>query len=373
MQSIMSGACLSRAAAFAMACALTGACGGGTAQSDATAPKAAAPGGGEQARPANAGNYASAPENPCDWIPAADVARSVGALAGTPTRVRSAESPSPDPRGTGCLYTLAQQPAMGKGTVTVEVVLNQGVIEQDAIGRARDILARELNDGAAPAPRTEPPTAPAGRWDYAGRLPNVFIGRQGTIGVHIGTESLAIKSEVLEALAASVLDRLPDRPFSLPPNPDLVALAKLNPETRTRPSTSPDPCTLLTREEAEAALGPLSVAPYRSGKDSALATPEGDSCSYYTTRHRALIITPEWASGRMLFGMLRGVSGLTGAVLGQPATPSSATGPWEKVAADVTGGLSFLKADRMLTVHYRTSAADKDGALRLAAQAVNRL
>ena len=373
MQSIISPARFSRAVAFAMTCALTGACGNGTAATDAAAPKAVVQAGGGQARPANAGNYASAPENPCDWIPSADVARSVGALVGTPTRVRSAQSPKPDPHGSGCLYTLEQQPKIGKGTVTVEVVLNQGVIEQDAIGRMRDRFARELNDGAAPEPRPEPSTAPAGRWDYTGRLPNLFIGRQGTIGVHVGTETLAIGFEALEGLAGGVLDRLPDRPFVLPPDPDLAALTSLSPDARIRPSTSPDLCSLLTREEAEAVLGPLSVAPYRSANDSALATPEGESCSYYTTRHRALIITPEWTSGRMLFGMLRGVTGLTSSVLGQPAPASSAAGPWEKLAVGVTGGLTFLKGDRMLTVHYRMSPADKDGALRLAAQAVNRL
>lgn len=365
----MSAALVSRAAVVVVTCALAGAC-GAPAGSDGAAPKAAVKDSGGQ--PPNAANFASAPENPCDWIPAPDVARSVGSLVGTPTRVRSAQSADLDPRGTGCLYTLAQQPEMGKGTITVEVVLNQGVVEQDAIGRARDMLARQLNDGAAPQARTEPSTAPAGRWDYAGRLPNLFIGRQGTIGVHVGTETLAIRTEALDALATAVLDRLPDRPFSLPPDPYLAALTG-RAATGTRKTTSPDPCTLMTREEVEAVLGPLSVPPYRSAKDSALATPDGESCSYFTTRHRALIITPEWSGGKMLFGMLQGVSGLTGAVLGRSTTSSSATGPWERMAGDVTGGLSFLKGDRMLTVHYRMSGAAKEGALQLAALAVNRL
>lgn len=360
-----------RAAVFVLACALTSACGGGTEQADGAAPGAS----GKASEPptaANTGQYASAPENPCEWIPATDVERIVGPLAGTPTRVRSAESANPDPRGTGCLYTLVQQPKLGKGTVTVQVVLNQGVIEENAIGKMRDVFARELSDGAVT--KAEPSTPSGGRWDYAGRLPNLFIGRQGGVGVHIGTQSLDVRTDVLEALAASVLDRLPDRPFNLPPDPDLAALAALDPD-RGRPSasTSPDPCALLTRAEAEAVLGPLSVAPYRSAKDSALATPEGESCSYYTTRHRALIITPEWTSGKMLFGMVRGLAGVTAPVLGAPTDPTGGAGPWEKATESTTGGLHFLKGDRMLTVEYRMSPAAKDAALRLAAQAVNRL
>lgn len=359
-----------RAAVLVIAGSLAGGCGGGTANSDSAAPATSA----QASKPsaaADAGQYASAPENPCEWIPAADVERIVGPLAGTSTRVRSAESADPDPRGTGCLYTLAQQPKLGKGTVTVQVVLNQGVIEENAIGRMRDTFARELSDGAVT--KAEPSTAPGSRWDYTGRLPNLFIGRQGTIGVHVGTETLDVRSPTLEALATAVLDRLPDRPFTLPPDPDLAALAALSPDTRKSQSTSPDPCTLLTRAEAEAVLGPLSVAPYRSAKQSALATPEGESCSYYTTRHRALVITPEYAGGKMLFEMVRGVSGIAGTVLGKPEGASGSTGPWEKVSGDTEGALNFLKGDRMLTVHYRMSGVEKDGALRLAAQAVNRL
>lgn len=254
----------------------------------------------------------------------------------------------------------------------MQVVLNQGVIEENAIGRMRDTFARELSDGAVT--KAEPSTAPGGRWDYSGRLPNVFIGRQGTVGVHVGTQTLDIASAALEALAAAVLDRLPDRPFTLPPDPDLAALAALDPD-RGRPSTStsPDPCALLTRAEAEAVLGPLSVAPYRSAKDSALATPHGESCSYYTTRHRALIITPEWSGGKMLFGMVRGLSGMTDSVIGGNTSAPSATGPWEKATHSSTGGLHFLKGDRMLTMEYRMSTAARDAALKLAALAVNQL
>ena len=115
-----------RTAVLALACALAGACGGRAEKADRAAPGASAKAG-EPSKAAGAGDYASAPENPCEWIPAADVARIVGPLAGTPTRVRSAESAQSDPRGTGCLYTLVQQPKLGEGTVTVQVVLNQGV------------------------------------------------------------------------------------------------------------------------------------------------------------------------------------------------------------------------------------------------------
>jgi hypothetical protein len=367
---MMSTPLSTRTAVVALACALAGACGGGTEKADGAAPAASAKAS-EPSKAADAGQYASAPENPCEWIPAADVERIVGPLTGTPTRVRSAETPKSDPRGTGCLYTLVQQPKLGEGTVTVQVELNQGVIEENAIGMMRDRFARELSDGAVT--KAEPSTAAGSRWDYTGRLPNRFIGRQGNIGVQVGRETFDVGFATLEALATAVLDRLPDRPFTLPPDPDLAALAALRPDTRKAQSTSPDPCTLLTRAEAEAVLGPLSVAPYRSAKDSALATPQGESCSYFTTRHRALVITPEYSGGKMLFEMVRGVSGIAGTALGKPEGAPGSTGPWEKVSGDTSGALNFLKGDRMLTVHYRLSGAEKDGALRLAAEAVTRL
>ncbi len=267
---------------------------------------------------------------------------------------------------------------MGEGTVAVEVVLNADAIFENVVGSMRQKFAREFGDGAAAAPNTTAAApAPADGWDYAGRMPNTFIGRQGHIGVTVSTQTFDVAHDTLAALARVVRDRLPDQPFAEPPpDPVLAEIAAMNKKAGIEPGPEPlppDTCALLTRAEAEAVLGPLLVAPYRSAKNTPFASATGASCSYYSANHRALVLSPEWSNGKMLFNMVKGVGGLVGAATGSKAPGGTDTGPWDQVAGDVTGVLHFLKGDRVLEMQYHTSSTDRAGALKLAAVAVNRL
>lgn len=123
-------------------------------------------------------------------------------------------------------------------------------------------------------------------------------------------------------------------------------------------------------------LGKLVVPPYRSASDSPLAVRNGTGCSYFTAGHRALTINPHWDSGKMIFGMAKGVGGVVGSVAPDDTAAAADTleGPWEEAAANgTTGQLYFLKGDRMLEVNYVTSSTDRAGAVRLARSAVEKL
>jgi len=48
-------------------------------------------------------------------------------------------------------------------------------------------------------------------------------------------------------------------------------------------------------------------------------------------------------------------------------------GPWDSAQVGMTGELLFLKGDRLLEVHYLTSSTDRRGAVKLAAQAIQRM
>jgi hypothetical protein len=87
---------------------------------------------------------------------------------------------------------------------------------------------------------------------------------------------------------------------------------------------------------------------------------------------------PHWDSGRMMFGMARGVSGTVAKALPAmgPDHESADTldGPWDEAAANgTTGDLYFLKGDRMLELGYLMSSTGSAGAVRLARIAVERL
>jgi hypothetical protein len=122
-------------------------------------------------------------------------------------------------------------------------------------------------------------------------------------------------------------------------------------------------------------LGSL-YAVYRSPESTALYDPEGHgvSCTWFTKRHHALVVTPTRNDGKTLFGMAKGVGGMIGSIIaGGRAPPASETGPWDDMAEGSNGSLYFLKGDSMLEVIYRTSSTDRKGALELARHAVERL
>src|SRR5439155_3447001 len=138
-------------------------------------------------------------------------------------------------------------------------------------------------------------------------------------------------------------DRVPDRPFA-------------SPRSHSFGGRDPDPCKLLTREEAETVLGKLLLPPYRSTDETPLADPSGKGCSYYSGKHRVFTIKPEWDMGRQLFGIAAATGQMFGAVAGVPSEgANSLKGAWDRAAAGTDGTLYFLKGDKMLTVVYRTA------------------
>jgi hypothetical protein len=158
-----------------------------------------------------------------------------------------------------------------------------------------------------------------------------------------------------------VRNRIPDLPFPMPSDYSQ--------------GENPDPCVLLTRHEAEAVLGPLVVAPYRTGNNGPLAYPNGTSCAYFTKGHHVLIITPRWSRGKSALAATRGVQGIMGHVIDNSREQSADTieGPWDQAAIDIDGRLALLKGDRLLEIQYTASSTDEAGALKLARPALERL
>ncbi len=323
---------------------------------------------------------ASAPEDACGWIPAAEVAAIVGPLEGAPVVVRSLEMPDPDAHGAVCLYPLVSQPRVGRGAVLLQVDLSGGIIEERVSGSMKEEFRQIIQAGTpaegSPAPAAAPPLP---GWDRVGKHWIGFNSFTGRIG-HVAVSAMALTPEVppekTAALATRIRDGLADLPFPLPRDPQLEAFARAAGRPLDAEPSGPDPCALLTAEQAEEVLGKLVVPPYRSAGDSPLAVSTGTSCSYFTAGHHAFTITPQWDTGKMIFGMAKGVGGVVGSVAPDDTAAAADTleGPWEEAAANgMTGHLYFLKGDRMLEVAYLTSATDRAGAVRLARSAVGKL
>ena len=354
----------------AVLCSLAAAgCGGdagGQASSSASNSNASAP---ADDRPPF--ELAQAPADPCQWLSPDEVQAILGSFSAPPVRVRPGQNPTPDAYGTGCLYTLAMQPQMGTGTVTLSVSL--------AGGEAADLVSNAAASmfGAAPTPvGADTGAAASPGWDHQTRLGTTYLARIGHIGVQVDRGSFEISDAKARQLAATARDKMADRPFANPVDPMLDSILAAAGSSARQPPQGPDPCALLTRAEAEAVLGPLTVPPYRSAGGTPLWDANGDSCSYFTGNgHRALTIMPTWSQGQMTFKMAAGMGGLGANVSGVDAGLAADTleGPWDDAMQDMHGLLRFLKGDKMLEVSWVASSTDRAGALRLAAAAVGRL
>jgi len=316
---------------------------------------------------------AQAPANACGWIPVAEVESIIGKLAGAPQPVEGA-----------CRYTLpipasvmadrdkyvkmmtaiakmpGAEPMKPKQWDPYAIELSVQLTENGS-NPGLEAAAKAMKGwmGDSSSADTVDVRGNKNGWDYK-------AGHGGRLG-HIGVDVTVVSSEVelprdkLDTLAAHVRNRIPDLPFPMPSDYSR--------------GESRDPCVLLTRQEAEAVLGPLVVPPYRSGNDGPLAYPNGTSCSYFTKGHHVLIITPQWSGGKSALAATRGVEGIMGRVMDNSREQSADTleGPWDQAAIDIDGRLAVLKGDRLLEVHYQTSSTDEAGALKIARTALERL
>lgn len=358
--------------------ALLGACSGeqpDAADGTATVDSRGASAGEPPERGALPEKSATIPASPCDWIPASEVEAVVGRLNGTPRAERG-----------GCFYplpvdsiTIARRAKADQmraaleragmksdwpaeppdtGGVFIHVTVGTGAEERPAelafatvgswVGDDSLLAARQAGDG----------------WNYRRALPGKpnFLGRAGTVMVVVEGGTHGMDDAVLATLATRVRDRIPDLPF-------------VDPNVSSQVPPGRDPCSVLSREEAEAVLGKLVVAPYRVREGRALAHPGGQSCAYYTGKHRALVLTPHFVGGadEMRFVRGRGGLGAVGIVDREAEGADTLEGPWDEAAIGVDGQLAILKGDRMLEIAYLTSPTDIAGAIRLAEPALRRL
>lgn len=369
------------------------ACGGRDAAttSDAATPPGAAPASTDAA--ATSPDWkpsiktAAAPDDPCAWIAVADVEAAIGKLAEPPRKadgcrytfvlpdavaakrqqdkaaqeklrqqLEKAFGKSNDPLPTSPFFEGRNDPRSFAVSVTVDV---EGGVESE---QPLNTLARQFGFGGNEAAGDGDATKGAGGWDDVRGIPYGFVGRIGHVRVSVSAQAPDVPRALMQELAALVRDRVPDLPFAV-----------TNPYQVIQLGTQGDPCSLLTRAEAEEVLGPLSTEPYRSSSYyPPLAHGKGHACAYFTPGHHVLVISPEWSDGQQSFKMEKGIGGLVGMVLPKEEMVVF-KGPWDAAQSSMSGALQFLKGDHLLEVHYRTSRATRNDAVRLAAIAMQRL
>lgn len=341
-----------RTTVIALTCALPlgiVACGGG----DKPGGKAA-----DAAKKSSSTSSASIPKTqtskePCGWISRANAEKAFGEpLSADPVRVRNAENPVPQADGDACLYQL-KKTGVSEGTVALEVTPDDPGVMQSGFSGVADVekvFKSKESHGDSLVDR---------RWDYESDLAGgIAMMRKGRIVIQVFAFG---QDDQGKALAAAVLDSIPDLPFTN------------DPADPTAKSEDPDPCSLITRAEAEKELGPLTMAPFRARENSAIAHGNGSSCVYYTGKHRALVVTPTYRGGGMKYKMMAGVGNLVSGVMGGAKAPDTLDGPWDQISTGAMGALTMLKGDKMIEMQFKSSPADYAQAVNLARAAATRL
>ena len=329
------------------------------------------------------------PADGCGWVPAADVERIIGPLAGPPVAIVAGGPVKPRPGGAGCFYQVATHPdpeRLAKAAkfqeaikkmpgytgdpfaeqakqreaegeidldkrpgVAVSITPASDYIGQWAMGAAMKKMAPEIVGDA----KLETPKPNADGWDNQSRLAGIRMYQRGHVSIDL-TATQGMPAEKLGELAKFIRDRIPELPFA---------------STRTGGTPrNPDPCSVLTRTEAESKLGPLVVPPFRSQDEKPLYEAAGSSCTYQTAGQRVLVLTPEFSDGKSSFQMSKGLGKLISMVGGQDRTVL--VGSWDDAMVQPGNVLMFVKGDRALTVHYMTAGIDQDAALELVEKAM---
>lgn len=308
------------------------------------------------AEPASAVRTQPLGADPCAWLPRGDVERIIGPLGAAPYRVNDAEQfDRPNPKGSACFYQLPGHSENEPAFVAVGVILDGTATIEAGLG------ASVSEDGLDSLGGTDDGYKRRGGWDWKNDLGGALkTARIGHLAIMSNVRASGLSSEAVDSLAAAIRDRIPDIPFG-------------EASVATEAVTSSNPCVLVTQAEAEASLGTLLVAPYRSHESSPIAYANGKSCSFYTARHHVLVLTPTRQDGKMIFGMMSGLTQNVSDKLGASAVDDTLDGPWDQTARGIDGTLYVLKGDQLLAIQYRTSTTNLSGALRLAAAALPRL
>ena len=297
---------------------------------------------------------AAVPEG-CDLIPRAEIERIAGPLEREPKR-----------EGKGCWYYVAMDTLSAEWKQLRERAerARAGGMDDRAIELYHPTRAGLYVEVDLDAAGDRSDTAPAG-WDEtsASRSGAVFHGRAGHVKVALRLQQLRVPTDTVLAIASRVRDRIPDGPIAHPAA-----------DRSGQPPTGQDPCGVLTREEAEAMLGKLVVAPFRTKERTPLADPAGKSCAYLTPGHRILVLTPTWEYGHLDLGAARMVGGIVTQVADLAnIVGDTLEGTWDDAVSDLEGELLLRKGGRALGIRYRASSTDLAGAIRLSEPALRRL
>ena len=135
-----------------------------------------------------------------------------------------------------------------------------------------------------------------------------------------------------------------------------------------------DPCTLVSRAEAEQLLGPLRHDPFRvNSGGNRIPEPRGTACFYETANGRRVIMDVDWKDGKMAMQVVAMGGRLSEQVIptdtGQADTLE---GRWDELRMLPGDNIYARKGDQMVSIDYLGSGLGLAGAAKWAHIALGR-
>ena len=332
-------------------------CGGGKGGGDA---KAGAGSGSAPAAKASA-DYATStpdPNDPCTLVSQAEMEQLLGPLLEPPYRTSDRKA---DPRGPGCLYR-----AKDYRNVTLEVDRENGEMGFRMLagmgGKVEEALAgADMSTDTLDA-----------NWDKVGRPFGQLIALKGTATVQVDPLGSRLELPAQVHILKLALARL-----SKPLGYDGGKAA----QNHTDPGVKPrNPCSLVTRAEAEALMGTLRADPHPSEDGTECVFPM-NAVFMGTPVDQTLSV--QWSDGFYALGQERQAMGMAGKVMARsmgpdiPAVGENAAGekePWDERITLLGGVVTVIRRDVMLkTAATGVQGFDEAKALKLLRTAAQRI
>ena len=281
-------------------------------------------GSGDAAKAPSASDASATAGDPCGLLEVKQVEAAIGPLRDPPYRYNGSKN-RPDAEGSACVYQAKDLRRM-----TLDVDWTDGAIGMKMLRGTRALTDKAMSGKMV----TESGDTISGAWDEVAPMPMNCCILEALLGDRLVTLDWT-GTRLTTADGARLLDaavqRL-DHPLAIDGGaPVGTVLARIAAEPKDR-----DPCGLVTREEAEIILGPLTTAPERS--DSG----RGNKCTYVFQQKKfrgSTDMTVYWTRGYEAFAGEMHVRGLVGsrvvaritdsAVQGASTPAPGIAGPWE--------------------------------------------
>lgn len=337
-----------------LAAGLATGCGGG----DKGAAGASDKGGTPQAKVADYSTSTPDPKDACTLVSQAEMEHFLGPLLEPPYRTENRKS---SPTGSECFYR-----ARDFRNVTLELDRENGEMGFRMLagtgGKVEDMVS-----GADHSPE-----ALQGNWDKIGRAFGQLIALKGPASVRVDPLGSRLDVPAQIEIVKIAISRLP-KPLGY--DGGKAATSRTDPGVKPR-----DPCSLVTRAEAEALMGRLRADPHPSEDGAECVFPVDATLMGYPVD---LSLTVHWADGFYELGQARTSMGMAGKAMARqmgpdmPAVGENAAGekePWDERITLMGGVVTVVRRDVLLGIPANPVAGfDAAKALTLLRTAAKRI